>query len=302
MGHKGEKQNARTGIAQQIIVQIGRNVVLVLIVIAVVAITLTQSMIKEAKTTELTLESQSTAYQLADFFDGFEKITAQMAVNPEIRKLLENTGAGDSIIQTEGYSTVFSNLYNIAGTDQENILATWIGDVDASVLTQSDGFTSGAGWDITSRPWFACTKTGSTILTEPYVDASTGQLILSIASPVYDTSGKILGVAGMDISMTQIMTVMQQQKIGNDGYIMLISADGLIIYHPQESLIQTNIADMNISQNVIAATTNGEEGFFQFKELGTLKYGYVSQIGTTGYMVISSLPSSEFYAKIISKF
>ena len=33
---------------------------------------------------------------------------------------------------------------------------------------------------------------GITIFTEPYVDKSTGQLILSSVSPVYDTEGKVL--------------------------------------------------------------------------------------------------------------
>lgn len=287
-------------IAEQIIIQIGRNVVFVLVVIAVVAIFMMRSVLMDAKETELTLESQSMSHQLAEFFGTYTSMTEEMAVNPQIRELLQNTGAGDGITEVEGYDTVFANMKNIAGTDKENILAAWIGDVDASVLTQSDAYTSGEGWDITSRPWYACTTLGKSILTEPYIDASTGQLILSAASPIYDESGKVLGVAGMDISMEQITTVMQQHKIGKGGYIMLLSADGMIVYHPEEAEIQKNIAELDISQGVVSAVESGEEKFLKYKASGVSKYGYIAPIGDTGYLVISCLPSSEFYSQLVT--
>lgn len=297
-----KRANVKTGksIKDQIMIQIGRLVVLVFVVVAIISIVQMWYIINAAKEKELTLESQSTAFELADFFDGFEKMTSQMAVNPEIKVLLKNTRSGDNIKLTTGFNGVFNNLYNIAGTDSENILATWIGDVDASVLTQSDGFTSADGWDITARPWFVCTELGKTVLTEPYIDASTGQLILSAASPIYDTDGSALGVAGIDLSLNQVTTVMQAQKIGEEGYIILISAEGLVVYHPNESNILANISEMGISESVVTAVANAEEGFMKFEESGVKKYGYLSPVGESGYMVLSSLPSSEYFSEIVS--
>lgn len=293
-------QKGRKGIADQIKIRIGRDVLIVFLLVAVVSIFMVRSVVMSAKQTELTLESESASYQLADFFDQYTRMTEQMAVNPEIRQVLRNTKQGDLITQTKGYDTVYQNMMNIAGVDSENILAAWIGDVDASVLTQSDGYTSGEGWDITSRPWFACTELGHSILTEPYVDASTGQLILSAASPIYDEDGTtILGVAGMDISMEQINTVMQGYKIGNAGYVMLLSTAGMVIYHPNAEDIQKNIQELNMSENVRSAVANNETRFLKYKDEGKTKYGYVTEIGDTGYMVISSLPSTEYYSALV---
>lgn len=286
-------------IADQIMVQIGRNVTVVFVAVAVVVILMMNSVLMTAKETELTLESQSMANQLAEFFGTYTSMTEQLAVNPQVRELLKGTGAGDSLIEQEGYPTVFENLKNMANTDKDNILAVWFGDVEASQCTQSDEFTTPEGWDITSRPWFSCTKLGKTVLTEPYVDASTQQTILSVASPIYDESGKVLGVAGMDISMTQIMSVMQQKTIGDNGYIMLLSADGLIVYHPEESYIQKGIDEINISENVLTAVENDTEEFLKYKISGVTQYGYVAPVGETGFKVISSLPSSEFYMQLI---
>ncbi|MCI5873526.1 MAG: methyl-accepting chemotaxis protein [Clostridiales bacterium] len=293
-------QKARKGIADQIKLQIGRDVLIVFLLVAVVAILMVRSVVMSAKQTELTLESQSAAYQLADFFDRYTGMTEQMAVNPELRQVLRDTKAGDLITRTKGYDAVFKNLLNIAGLDSENILATWIGDADASVAAQSDGFVTEDGWEIEARPWFACTKLGYSILTEPYADASTGQLILSAASPIYDEDGKtVLGVAGMDISMEQINTVMQEYKIGKAGYVMLLSSEGMVIYHPNSENIQKNISELGMSQNVIDAVTNKENCFLKYKDEGKAKYGYVEMIGDTGYMVISSLPSTEYYSALV---
>ncbi|MGN0404452.1 MAG: methyl-accepting chemotaxis protein [Bariatricus sp.] len=294
-----KKRNARTGIADQIKMRIGRDVLIVFLLVAVVSIFMVRSVVMSAKQTELTLQSESASYQLADFFDQYTRMTEQMAVNPEIRQVLRDTKAGDLITQTQGFDTVYTDMVNIAGVDPENVLAAWIGDADASVLTQSDGFTSEDGWDITSRPWFVCTKLGYSVLTEPYIDASTGKLILSAASPIYDEDGTtILGVAGMDISMEQIDTVMQGYKIGKAGYVMLLSSEGMMIYHPNEENVQNNISELNMSKSVIDAVTNGETGFLKYKDGGWTKYGYVAKISDTGYTVISSLPIAEYYSEL----
>jgi len=287
------------GITKQIILQIGRNVLIVLGVIAVITVIMMQRVISSAKETELTLESQSTSNQIADFFNGYAKMTAQLAVNPQIVELERQATAGESLLNEENYDTVYENMVNCTMTDSENILATWIADIDANQVTQSDLFTSGDGWEFFERPWSVCTSIGTTILTEPYVDASTGQMILSAVSPVFDSNGEALGVAGMDITMEQITEVMAQHKIGKTGFIMLLSADGLVIYHPNQEFVQKNIAETAIEGNVCTYVENKTEGFVKFKEDGKTKYGYVDMVGDTGYMVVSSMTSSEFYSQLL---
>lgn len=77
-------------------------------------------------------------------------------------------------------------------------------------------------------------------MTEPYIDSSTGGLILSAAAPVYDENGNVLGAAGLDISLDHVNEVMSGYKIGSNGYVLLLSTDGTIIYHPAVGLIQQN--------------------------------------------------------------
>ena len=199
---------AKKKIADEILHQIGGSIIFVLLFIAAAAICMTGWLSITSKQTELIQESRAVANELTGFLEQYTKSTQQLAVNPEIQHVMKQVTVRDDILRAEKMDTVMDNLIRIANTDSDNIMAAWISDLDASVLTQSDGFTSDEGWDITGRGWYGCIETKETMLTEPYVDSSTGKIILSAASPVLDDSGTVLGAVGMDISldhMTQLM-------------------------------------------------------------------------------------------------
>lgn len=286
-------------IAEEILFQVGRSVLAVFLVVAVIAILMVRWLIVSSRESELTLQSKSASYQLKGFFEQYEKASAQLAANPEIKALLEETTPGKSILDAEKIGTVKQNLENIVETDPENIMATWIADLDTSVLTQSDGYTSGDDWIFTERVWYKpCVETGKTTLTEPYLDPASGQVILSAVTPVYNASGDMSGVAGIDISMDNMNEVMGSYKIGKKGYVFLVSAEGVIIYHPKEDVRQKKITEVNISQNVIDAVSSNEERFLKYKADGAVKYGVAEKTGETGYTVISNMPFMEYYSMI----
>lgn len=254
-----------------------------------------------AKETELIQESNAAANQLTGFLEQYTKNVEQLAVNPEIKYVMMNTKAGDDFQQTKKMDTVTENLINISNTDSENVMAVWVSDLDTSSLVQSDGFTSEEGWDITGRGWYPCIENKETVLTEPYVDSSTGKMILSAASPVYDdATGTVLGAVGMDIALDHMTEIMSKYKIGHKGYILLLSENGTFLYHPQDDIIQKNIKDIEISQNVKDAISSKSDKFLKYKVDGVTKYGSLQCAGDTGYIVLSSLPLSEYYAILIA--
>lgn len=296
---KNEATAPKKRIADEILKQIGKSVIIVFVVVAIVALCMVGWLVITSKQTELTLQSESAANQLTGFLEGYISEVEDISVNPEIIHVMTETKAGDDILKAEKMDTVRENLISIANTDTENVLSVWIADIDASVLTQSDGFTSGEGWDITTREWYKCVETRETLLTEPYIDSSTGKMILSAVSPVSDASGTIIGAAGIDISLEHMTDVMSQYKIGKGGYILLLSGSGTFLYHPQNDIIQKNIADINVSKNVRDAVLSGEEAFLRYTVNGTPKYGAVKTAGTTGYIILSNMPLLEYYSLLI---
>ncbi len=293
--------NSKKKIADEILYQIGGSVIFVLLLIAAVAICMVGWLSITSKKTELIQESNAAANQLTGFLEQYTRSVEQLAVNPEIKSIMMEAESFDAFWQAEKMDTAMENLVGIANTDTENVMAVWLSDLDTSTLVQSDGFKSEEGWDITGRGWYGCITEKKTVLTEPYVDSSTGKMILSAAAPVYDdATGAVLGAVGMDISLDHMTEIMSEYKIGRNGYILLLSGGGTFLYHPQGNIVQKNIKDVNISNNVANAIASKSNEFLKYKTEGNTKYGFLQHAGDTGYVVLSSLPMSEYYATLVS--
>ncbi len=296
MKQQKKKTNSKKRIANEILHQIGGSVIFVFLLIAVVAVCMVGWLSITSKKAELIEESNAASNQLTGFLGQYTKNAEQLAANPEIKSAMKETKAGDEFIKAKKMDTVMENLINISKTDTENVMAVWVSDLDASALVQSDGFISEEGWDITGRGWYGCIETKEPILTEPYVDSSTGKMILSAAAPVFDdATGEVLGAVGMDISLDHMTTILSEYKIGRNGYMLLLSENGIFLYHPQSDIIQKSINEVDISQNAIQAVASESNEFLKYKIGGTTKYGSLQHAGNTGYIVLSSLPFSEYY-------
>lgn len=296
---KEGEMHPKKRIADEILKQIGKSVLLVFVVVAVVAIFMMRSAVVSSQKQDLTLESEAALHELSGFFGTYSKVAQQLAVNPEIRTLLAETKQGNSILEHEKMDTVRTYLQNVVQTDPDNFLAAWIADKDTSTVTQSDNYTSDENWIFTERVWYSQVETGKTALTEPYQDPSTGSVIVSAVSPVYDeTDNSLIGVAGVDISLNRMTDVMSRYKIGENGYISLLSSEGKMVYHPQSDLLEKNISELDVSKNLADALEAGKEKFLKYKINGETKYGVVAFSDSIGYTVVSTMSFAEFYSTV----
>lgn len=287
-------------IAQEIQSRILTIVIAIFMIVSIVVAIMVGNISLSAQKNDLQMQSKAASYQLEIFFQEYMTIVEQMALDRDVRTLLTETKAGDSITESADYQAVFHEMQKIAAADSDNIQAVWLGDIDANVLTQSDGFTSDKSFEITERTWYRAVETNSTILTSAYVDASTGNLILSAATPVYDESGRnIIGVAGADIALEHIDELLPAYKIGNQGFVILVTSDGTIIYHPNSDNQLKNLSELNVSDSVMQAIQSQNATSVKYKADGSTKYGYAGRIGTTDYYTLSCMPSSEYFASLI---
>ena len=154
MKQQKKRRTSQKRIADEILQQIGGSVIIVFLLIAVVAMFMVGWLSISSKEKELIQESNAAANQLTGFLEQYIKCTEQLAQNPEIKQVMNEIKPGDDICKAEKMETVLENLIHIANTDTENVMATWISDLDASALIQSDGFVSDEDWDITGRGWY----------------------------------------------------------------------------------------------------------------------------------------------------
>ena len=287
----------KKGISSQIQTKIGRTVGIIFIVVAVIVGLVANASITDSNNTELTLESESAAHQLSDFFNQYCSINEGMTTNLHIQEYMQTTFVYEDIRVNENFEAVMQTLKGIQALHPDTILAAWIADSDSNALLMSDGYIADRSYVIASRPWYACAEEGHTILTEPYEDVNTGKQVLTVATPVYN-AGKLIGVTGMDIALDDIIETVSQYKIGETGFVALLSSEGMFIYHPTTESIGTYISDMDVSKELATAVLNKQNVFMKYKVNGEPKFGYVATVGNTGYVVISCLTSSEYYQSI----
>ncbi|AYF88128.1 methyl-accepting chemotaxis protein [Pseudomonas sp. JS3066] len=130
---------------------------------------------------------------------------------------------------------------------------TYFGTQDGQFTMRPDSAMP-EGYDPRTRPWYQGAKSaGGTTLTEPYVDAATGQLIMTIATPVQS-----LGVAGGDLSLQTLVQIINALDFDGMGYAFLVSSDGKILVHPNKDMVMKSLRDI-YPQNTPAISTGFSE-------------------------------------------
>ena len=249
------------------------------------------------------LEADSTAIsnQVSEFFTQFISGASQSASNYQLESFIKGIKGNDRMNATANYSLIKITLDKMAAVDTQNILAAWVGDFKTSQITQSDNYNSPAGWDITGRPWYQVKNTRAPLITEPYVDASTGQLIVTAAAPIFDSATQeVIGATGYDITLSQLTSALSQYKLGQGGQLILCTENGQVIYHPDPQYIQKQIADTNWQDNLKNAFTNHATGKVDYTADGVAYSGNLNQVGSCGWYVLSGMPVAEIMATYYS--
>jgi methyl-accepting chemotaxis protein len=111
------------------------------------------------------------------------------------------------------------------------IVSIFVGSENGDML-QAPQKKFDPGYDPRKRPWytFATENQGKTVITEPYVSASSGKTLVTVVRTVKDGSG----VVAIDISLDGIKASTDSIKVGEKGYSFIVTNQGQYIVHPTE--------------------------------------------------------------------
>lgn len=190
-----------------------------------------------------------------------------------------------------------------------SFLAVYFGDTQGAFTIRPDSKMSD-GFDPRSRPWYkdALNSNGAS-LTEPYIDAVTGQMIISIGTAV-KKAGQTLGVVGTDLTLKTVTDSINALDFSGMGYAFLISGDGKILVHPDNTLVMKNLKDIYphdtppISSDISEVTLDGKERIVTFapvKGLGSVNwYVGLSIDKAQAFAMLSTFRTSAIIATVIA--
>lgn len=161
-----------------------------------------------------------------------------------------------------------------------------------------------------SRPWYQNAKSAKeTIITDPYIDAITGKIVMTVASPLM-SGNTVMGVLGLDIEIDELVSISQGLKADNGGYAVLVDSEDNVIAHAKNQ----EYSHQMLSDGVTEKTTKlvdiapiyaevlsgaGSTDFVSGKDYDGKKCFFPAvPIGDTGWKVIYAADYNEAMSKL----
>ncbi|GAL34035.1 methyl-accepting chemotaxis protein [Vibrio maritimus] len=181
--------------------------------------------------------------------ETFKKHTEQNI--QELTKSISFTIAHELLTKRELVKSVVHSLNLIDATNTQSALkaisapaltssfqAIGIGYEDSGELLSSNNWVPDQNYDVRNRPWYiAATNASDIVVTKPYIDSSTNQMIISVASSLFTNTNQLIGNAVFDISLDPLIDLMNQTNLFGTGYMFMVTSEGMIIAHPNDSLM-----------------------------------------------------------------
>lgn len=173
----------------------------------------------------------------------------------------------------------------------------FIGDTNEQVvsLAKREGYTP------SKRGWYKlAVAQGKTVWSEPYVGASLGRLMVTVASPVFSDTKTLLGVVGFDVLLKDIKDDVLAIDTGFGGYSLLVNNDGTALATPDiekgekrwdaqyktDDLLTTDNKAWN---KIVGEMVQGNNGIGEYDEEGIryLAYAPVTALNASLGLVVS---------------
>ncbi|MDR1300880.1 MAG: PDC sensor domain-containing protein, partial [Treponema sp.] len=105
----------------------------------------------------------------------------------------------------------------------------------------STGFVPNQNWNNFERAWYQDAKKaqGKVVFALPYIDAFTGELIITMTKTVFDTDHRDLGVIAEDVSIATLGTMFNTNSFLPGQQTFLITPIGQFITNPDEQAVMT---------------------------------------------------------------
>lgn len=221
--------------------------------------------------------------QVKEYFDMHLASVRMMGASDNVENVYSKFNAENDMMSTyKDYIEQYPDVMNIyMGTERKDFFI-W----PETELPE--------GYDPTVRPWYQqAIEAGEAIWTDPYVDAFTGDMIISAAMPVYDSRDKFVGVLAIDLSLAGLSEQITSIKIGETGYPFIFDNNYNLMIHPDPE----KIGEPSAVPELEAYIQSGGRGIIEYVFNGQKKFAAVDYVDEIGWPIAASLPIDEVQAK-----
>lgn len=161
---------------------------------------------------------------------------------------------------------------------------------DGIMTYMSGGWVPDADFVVTERSWYSgAAATDGVYVSEPYADEQTGNICITLSKAIY-RDGSVVGVAGMDMYMDDLVTLVEGSYDGGN-YVFLTTADGVILTHPNQEIALSTAGSTTVAEALGGKYAKVCENMLSTRLIwdykGGLKFAVSNLVEATGWKTVA---------------
>ena len=239
---------------------------------------------------------------ISEDFETTSKSTVEMVDNTinsyfnDVEEALNNLSQDKTVMVSSFDTLTIKSLTETLETYQssfKNFTMVYLGTADGDMYL-SQKVELPADFDPRVRPWYqAAESTDEIIWTEAYLDASSGNAVISAAKAI-KVNGRLIGVAGVDIDLSMLASFVNSAKLGKSGYVAVVDSKGIVLSHPTADMLGKDIS----TEAFIKVILKEKTGFTSYEYKGVDKFASFKLNEKMGWELIGTLDDEELSDKI----
>lgn len=175
---------------------------------------------------------------------------------------LKGLNKNDLIVETPRKRNARKLLENMIAQKGDLLESIYITDSKGMILIDSNKGEH-VGIDLSNRTYFKWASEGVTNWSDILESKFSGHPIRVYAYPLHNEFGQSVGVLAAAVKMESFFSVLEEIKVGENGYAYMIDSSGRFVYHPDETIMmQKRVEELEIAAltEVLPKMLEGEDG------------------------------------------
>lgn len=289
-------------IKTKILVMIGGVAILAMIISGGISIKNTLNMVDDSQETISTLTTDKLGVEINEYFTRYKTMAIQMAGNTSVRQALTEA-TRENYKDKSSFKDTYKYLGFVAEKD-EQISTAYVCSAKDTLAFDGTSWVSDKNFDLKSKKyWFSNEEDikNGYIITDPFEDVISGNMIVSFAAPVYSLDGKeIVGVAALDIQLDTLSNKIASNEtvFGKDGYTMLVSRSGQVLASKDNDKLLKNVSQIGFDETMLKEVENPSKKVIKYTDNGQTRYGIVNSVRDAGLKTIFSISEDRYNALV----
>lgn len=297
-----QKGHHRLGLQAKMMLGLLGSLILVLSITGMILARRAQKELLRLMNMDITNQAENIRSNVDGYLDGIIKSLCVISDMDNVQSLVMEADAADANFRfenSERFPITAKELKAAHENLPENTKGLFVSCAKNNENIRSNGTTSEPGYMLTERPWWKMLEAsnGQPIVSGAYEDAASSSMVVTIAVPIMNGSN-LIGAVAADVTLDAVFEMLSQIHLGETGYPVVCDGENNIIYHPNNDLILSNIADTKYSDIMKNAIVNNQD-----LQGVTYTYANTSYQGTLlpstfGWKILGCMPSEEFGAEV----